>query len=83
MAAQGVRETPLLRKYAGEPQEVVDHLQVFAIEEVAYAAAGRERDLEDMKTFESHLLKARMFGRSRDIVRAEGAGAFVAELRGE
>jgi hypothetical protein len=83
MADQGLSETPLLRKYAAEPQEVLDHLQVFAIEEVAYAAAGRERDLEDMKSFESHLVKAKMFGRSRHIVRAEGAEAFVAELRGE
>ena len=66
-----------------EPEEIVDHLQLFAIEELAYAAAGREQDLEDMKKFESHLLKARMFGRSRHIVRAEGAEAFVAELRGE
>lgn len=81
MADAGIRETPLLRKYAAEPQEVLDHLQVFAIEEVAYATAGRERDLEHMKAFESRLLKARQFGRSRAIVRAEGAEAFLAELR--
>jgi hypothetical protein len=81
MADLGVRETPLLRKYAAEPQEVRDHLHVFAIEEIAYPAAGRERDLEAMKSFESRLLKARLFARTRHIVRAEGAEAFLAELR--
>lgn len=81
MAEQPFRETPLLRKYAAEAEEVRDHLHLFAIEEVAYPEAGQERDLQDVKSFESRLVNARLFARGREIVRAEGAEAFVAELR--
>lgn len=74
-------ETPLLRKYAAEPDEVRDHLHLFAIEEVVYRETGRERDLESVKLFESRLMNSRLFARGREIVETEGAGAFVAELR--
>jgi hypothetical protein len=73
--------TPLLRKYGAEPEEVRDHLHLFAIEEVAYRTTGRERDLADVKAFESRLVNARLFARGRAIVGAEGAEAFLAELR--
>jgi hypothetical protein len=74
-------ETPLLRKYADEHQEVRDHLHLFALEEAAYHGSGRDAELRDVEAFESHLVNARPFARSRAIVRAEGAEAFLAELR--
>jgi hypothetical protein len=75
------RETPLLGKYAGEHEEVRDHLHLFALEEVAYRRTGREAELRDVQAFESRLVNARLFARSREIVRAEGAEAFLKELR--
>lgn len=83
MAQRGLRDTPLLRKYGSEPEEVRDHLHLFAIEEVVYRRAGREGELEDVESFEAGLVKARLFARSRQIVRAEGAQAFLDELRAD
>jgi hypothetical protein len=81
MAQRGLRDTPLLRKYGAEPEEVRDHLHLFAIEEAVYRRAGRERELAEVKSFEATLIKARLFARGRQIVRAEGAQAFLDELR--
>jgi hypothetical protein len=81
MAQHGLRDTPLLRKYSAEPEVVRDHLHLFAIEEAVYHRMGRERDLEDVKSFEATLVNARFFSRGRQIVRAEGAQAFLDELR--
>jgi len=81
MPRHGLRDTPLLRKYGSEPEVVRDHLHLFAIEEAVYRRTGRARELEDVEAFEASLVKAALFARGRQIVRAEGAQAFLDELR--
>lgn len=70
--------TPLMEKYAGEPWPVRNHLHLFALEELAYRQLGREAELPPV------VAKDRpnaTLTRARAIVAAEGATAFLAEIR--
>jgi hypothetical protein len=80
--AQGGRDaTPLRRKYSTEPPVVRNHLLLFAVQEVVYAARGRGAQLQDAKAFEAGLRNASLFARAREIVQAEHAETFLNDLR--
>ena len=71
--------TPLLRKYAGEPPVVRNHLHLLAIEKLLYTRLGR--DLERQKRIAYYReSSANPYVRAYEIVDQEGADRFVAEL---
>jgi len=76
-------DTPLLRKYAGEPAVVRDHLHLFAVEEAVYQRRGQSAELRAVEAFQARLIGGKLFGRAREIVEAEGIDAFLAELRAD
>lgn len=70
--------TPLWRKYATEPATVRWHLHLMAIEEVAFRHAGLDREFASVR---ADNLRWPSYKRAREIVEAEGAASFIAELR--
>ncbi|MCZ6764405.1 MAG: hypothetical protein O7C63_05660 [Alphaproteobacteria bacterium] len=70
---------PLARKYANEKPRVRGHLHLFALQSVVYRALGRDDVLADVIATSSRFGDTNR--RAWQIVVAEGAEAFVAELR--
>ena len=70
--------TPLWKKYAGETPTVRWHLHLMAIEEAVFRRLGREREFASVR---AHNQRWPSYKRAREIVDAEGAEAFLAELR--
>lgn len=74
------RESALLRRHAGEAPVTLNHLHLLALEHMVYRHLGREEEFH---------ARGRAYGargnhayaRAYEIVVAEGAEAFVAELR--
>jgi len=75
------RMTPLLSKYSTEPPVVINHLHLYAIEQLVYRRLGMQQDLEFMRTIQRQPRHAAVFERAQEIVAKEGAEAFVQELR--
>ena len=71
--------TPLLQKYKGESQITRSHLHLFALNQLIWRKLGREREFDAQEqSLRSRGIKA--YVRALEIVRAEGAEKFVAEL---
>jgi hypothetical protein len=75
------KTTLLLTKYRDEPQLVQNHLHVLAIIKAVYGKLGREKDLDEVTTFEQTLKSAAAFKRTREIIEKEGAENFISEIR--
>jgi hypothetical protein len=73
--------TPLLAKYASEPVIVRNHLHLFALQELVYRQLKLDGELARAEALDRALRNGALFTRTREIVAAEGAAAFVAELR--
>jgi hypothetical protein len=71
----------LLAKYASEPVIVRNHLHLFALQELVYRQLKLDADLARAEALDRALRNSALFTRAREIVAAEGAAAFVAELR--
>jgi hypothetical protein len=74
--------TPLLTKYAGELPVVVNHLHLYAIQELVYRRLGLSPEVDLAIGVEKQLMNHASFDRAHEIVAREGADAFVRELRG-
>ncbi|HEY8993045.1 MAG TPA: hypothetical protein VIM71_00040 [Lacunisphaera sp.] len=77
----GQRETILLKKYSAETIVVRNHLHLFALQEQAYEELGMNDVFERAVAAEKQLKGATAFARAREIVKIEGASAFVSELK--
>lgn len=71
------RRTPLLERYAAEPPVTRFHLHLFAIEELVYRRLGRQEEFRRRREARRDPAYVRAF----QIVQAEGAERWVAELR--
>jgi hypothetical protein len=73
--------TPLLQKYASEHPVTLSHLHLLALDKLIYARLGRSAEFEARHTF-ARETNAKPMLRVYEILDAEGAERFVAELRG-
>ena len=74
------RTTPLLEKYAAENPVTLNHLHLFAVEQLVHRAMGREEDYH-RRGQQYGARGNRPYARAYQIVTAEGAEPFVAELK--
>lgn len=74
------RTTPLLDKYASESPVVLNHLHLFAVEQLVYRSLGREEEYH-RRGREYGNRGNKPYARAYEIVTAEGAEAFVTELK--
>jgi hypothetical protein len=73
--------TPLLVKYAAEPPVVLNHLHLYAVQELVYGRLNRMAEVQAAIAVEQQLRNRVIFDRAHQIVAVEGAEAFVRELR--
>ena len=75
------RITPIMAKYKAEPQPVVNHLHLYAIEGLVYRRLSREKDLAISIAAEQALKEGGTLKRARELVAQEGAENLVRELK--
>ena len=81
------RITPIMAKYKAEPQPVLNHLHLYAIEGLVYRKLGREKDLAISIAAEQALKETPgapatgIMKRARDLAAQEGAENLVRELK--
>lgn len=76
------RMTPLLAKYSAEPPVVLNHLHLYALEQLVYRQLGLQRDLDLIRSVQQKARNAAVTARALEIVAKETPEAFVRELRG-
>lgn len=74
------KTTPLLEKYKNEPAPVRNHIHLFAVYDEVYRRLGRQKDLEQIMTFEKTSNSAAVFKRAREIIAAEGTANVICEI---
>jgi hypothetical protein len=75
------RPTPLLAKYAAEPAQVQEALHHWALEQLAYERLGLAHEWVLAKALHRTIYNPGRVIRAEEIIAAEGAEAFVHELR--
>lgn len=70
-----------MAKHKAEPQPVLNHLHLYAIEGLVYRRLGREKDLAISIAAEQALKEAPTLKRARELVAQEGAENLVKELK--
>jgi hypothetical protein len=73
--------TPLLQKYASESPVTLNHLHLIALDKLIYARLGRSAEYAQRVAFMRETNMKPLL-RVYEILDAEGAERFVAELRG-